>query len=116
LLHPQLPAIIDAAHSAGIHAIHVETDLNEFSPGTLPSLAASDVDVVSVHIPALSPACYETVMGTNALPRVLDNIKTFILHRQSFKRGVPLLVPVFTKCQQNLAEMETWYDQWLKAL
>jgi radical SAM protein with 4Fe4S-binding SPASM domain len=29
---------------------------------------------------------------------------------------VPLLVPVFTKCAQNLAEMEGWYDQWLRAV
>ena len=30
--------------------------------------------------------------------------------------GVPMLVPIFTKCRQNLGEMEFWYDQWLRAL
>ena len=29
---------------------------------------------------------------------------------------MPLLAPIFTKLQQNLGEMECWYDQWLKAL
>jgi radical SAM protein with 4Fe4S-binding SPASM domain len=29
---------------------------------------------------------------------------------------VPLLAPTFTKCRENLAEMEAWYDQWLRAV
>jgi radical SAM protein with 4Fe4S-binding SPASM domain len=36
--------------------------------------------------------------------------------RQQRARGLPLLVPIFTKCRQNLNEMEAWYDQWLRIL
>src|SRR5579884_2096164 len=46
----------------------------------------------------------------------MENIRQFLAERQARGSMVPLLVPVFTKCQQNLAEMEPWYDQWLRAL
>ena len=32
------------------------------------------------------------------------------------RRATPLIVPTFTKCRQNLDEMEVWYDHWLKIL
>ncbi|HWB52581.1 MAG TPA: SPASM domain-containing protein, partial [Tepidisphaeraceae bacterium] len=27
-----------------------------------------------------------------------------------------IIVPTFVKCRENFAEMESWYDQWLRAL
>jgi len=50
------------------------------------------------------------------LAQVLDNIRRFVIDRQSRRAGVPIIVPVFTKCRDNLSEMELWYDQWLRAL
>jgi radical SAM protein with 4Fe4S-binding SPASM domain len=55
-------------------------------------------------------------MGVAAYAAVLENIKRFVTERQAARGRVPLLVPVFTKCAQNLAEMEPWYDQWLRAV
>jgi spiro-SPASM protein len=113
LLNPDIFEIIKLAQQAGIRAIHLETDLVEVDPARL---SDSQVDIVSVHIPAVSPEIYRAIMGIDALSRVLENIRRFIIHRQSRSSGVPILVPTFIKCQQNLAEMETWYDQWLRAL
>jgi hypothetical protein len=55
-------------------------------------------------------------MGIDAYVRVLDNVRVFLLERQRLGRGTPLLVPTFIKCAANLAEMEQWYDQWLRAI
>jgi radical SAM protein with 4Fe4S-binding SPASM domain len=55
-------------------------------------------------------------MGVNAIVRVLENVRRLIERRQMRGSGVPIVVPIFTKCRQNLGEMESWYDQWLKAV
>lgn len=116
LLSPQVMQIVQAAHEAGISAIHVETDLLGVGEEVVEQLAASPVDVVSVHLPAVTPGTYQAVMGTDGMGQVIGNIRRFLAARQSAGRGTPLLVPVFVKCGANLAEMEVWYDQWLRAL
>jgi radical SAM family protein/iron-sulfur cluster protein len=116
LLHPDVFTLLDAAAmDAGLH-IHLETDLLDLTDESLSRLANSPVDVISVHIPALTQQTYAHMMGGDALAQVLDNIRRFITDRQSRRTTVPILVPVFTKCRDNLAEMEAWYDQWLRAL
>lgn len=115
LLSPELFAIIDAAARSGV-CVHVETDLHETSPADIGRLVASPVDVVSVHLPALSPQTYARVMGCDGYTRVVENIRQFVSQRKPRGGGVPLLAPVFTKCRENLGEMEAWYDQWLRAV
>ncbi len=107
---------IATARAMGIGAIHVETDLAEADDELAMKLAKSDVDVVSVFLPALTPAMYEKVMGVDALPCVLENLKAFVTTRLSRSSGVPLVVPTFVKLAANLAEMDSWYDQWLGAV
>lgn len=107
--------ILDAAKLEGRLAIHVETDFLT-TPEAVARLAASPVDVVSLHIPALTDRTYEQVMGIGAYSRVLENVKVFVSERRARNRQVPILVPTFIKCRENLTEMEEWYDQWLRAL
>lgn len=116
LLHDRLFEITSAARDAGIRAIHIETDFLPASADSIDHLVRSGVDVVSVHMPALSPALYRELMGVDRLGEVIDNIKRFITTRAQVNRGVPVLAPTFVKTRQNLAEMEQWYDQWLRAV
>lgn len=116
MLNDNVFDLLDAARSAGIHALHVETDLLSKAPDQIARLATGPADVISVHLPAISDATYFEVMGVEGYARALENIRAFVGQRQQRGDGVPILVPVFTKCRQNLAEMELWYDQWLKAL
>lgn len=115
LLHPEFYEIIDVARSAGIRAIHVETDFLAAAE-TIDGLAGLEIDILSVYLPAMTPKTYEAVMGVNRFTEAIENIHRFVTRRQHRKSGVPILTPVFMKCQQNLAEMEAWYDQWLRAL
>jgi hypothetical protein len=116
LLHPQAIDIIRLARQAGIAAIHVETDLLDLSPQQIDALVAAGVDILSIHLPALSHATYEAIMGVPRFVEAINNITAVIAARQQRSAGVPLIVPVFTKCTQNFAEMEPWYDNWLKML
>jgi hypothetical protein len=115
LLSPEVFEIITGAADLGISSIHIETDL--LAPEqAIKQLAAAPIDVVSVQVPAFTSQTYAAVMGIDAYVRVLDNVRVFLLERQRLGRGTPLLVPTFIKCAANLAEMEQWYDQWLRAL
>lgn len=108
--------IIQATSEAGIRAIHVETDLLGLDGEMVRALGRAQIDVLSVHLPAATPATYAALMGVDGLGKAIENIKLLLESRQQQGRGVPLVVPVFVKCRQNLAEMEPWYDQWLRAL
>lgn len=107
LLHPQFGEILRTIKAANVPAVHIETDL---VGGTLDDL--SGIDMLSVHLPAAFPATYASIMGVDAMARVLENLKRLL----SKRRALPLVIPTFTKCRQNLAEMEAWYDHWLRVL
>src|SRR5204863_372077 len=83
--------------------IHVQTDLLTEDLAKVERLAVSGIDVLSVHVPAMTTETYAAVMGIDAFQRVLENIAQFARARHAHGRSVPLMVPVFTKTQQNLA-------------
>ena len=109
LLSPIWADVVAAAVSAGV-AVHVETDLLSADDGEIAMLAACGADVVSVHLPATTGRTYAAVMGTDAAAAVVDRLRR--LHAAA--RGTPLVVPTFTKCGANLAEMDGWYDYWTR--
>lgn len=116
LLHPEFREIVAAARSAGLQAIHVETDLLGVGEERVAGLASMGVDVVSFHVPAVTQETYAKVMGADGYLEVLENLKRLVSRRHEAGRGVPLIVPTFVKCRENLGEMEVWYDQWLRVL
>ena len=116
LLHPRFVDIVGAARSAGISAVGIETDLLPDSPEVLDALPSLGLDVVSFRLPAMLPATYAAVMGADRMADALRNLKRLLIGRKSNGTSTPLLVPVFTKCRENLPEMEAWYDHWLTTL
>ncbi|HZL36213.1 MAG TPA: SPASM domain-containing protein [Tepidisphaeraceae bacterium] len=114
LLTDTLFEVLDAARAAGTLCVHIETDFLGAAPEAIARLAGAAVDIVSVHVPALTSQTYERMMGTAGYERVLEAIAGFLKARQP--RRVPILVPTFTKCRENLTEMEPWYDRWLRAV
>ncbi|MCS7035009.1 MAG: radical SAM protein, partial [Phycisphaerae bacterium] len=56
LLHDDLPEILAKARAAGIAAIHLETDLLPENPSRIDQLAESGIDIISVHVPAVTAA------------------------------------------------------------
>jgi hypothetical protein len=116
LLHPQILDIIDCAVESGIGAIAIETDLLGIDANAIQRLADSAVDVITVNLPAIRPATYQKLMGVDSLKPVMENLSKLVARRQSRGRGTPLFVPSFVKTAENLAEMEAWYDHWLRVL
>jgi hypothetical protein len=115
LLNPQIGQILSHARQAGIRALHVATDLL-CDESSICEMVQARVDVVSVHLPALMPQTYATLMGVDGLTKAMSNLKRLAVERVRQGVGVPLIVPTMVKCEQNLGEMEAWYDQWLRAV
>ena len=113
---PDCGNIVAAARDAGIGAIHLRTDLLNLTVQQLEAIIDWPIDVISISIPAVTARTYLAMMGVDGLAKVLENVRKLVELRFARKRGVPLLVPVFVKCKQNLAEMEIWYDKWLPTL
>jgi hypothetical protein len=106
--------IVTAAKSAGIGAVGIETDLLTNSDEDLRQLANSGLDVISVHFPAATSPTYTAIMGVDGFSRVLQNITLLEEQIKQNRTGTPLIAPVFTKTAANLAEMEIWYDYWVR--
>lgn len=112
LLHPHFPEILKFIADAQIPAVHVETDLLDLSDAALNALLDSRIDILTVHVPAATTATYQRVMGIDGFGRVFENLKRLLAARTA----LPLIVPTFTKCRENIEEMEPWYDHWLRVL
>jgi hypothetical protein len=112
LLHPEFARIMELIERSGVPAVHVETDLLDVSDAAWSALAERRIDVLTVHLPAARAETYRQVMGVDGMAPALGNLKRLL----TMRRRVSLVVPTFTKCRQNLAEMEPWYDHWLRVV
>jgi hypothetical protein len=116
LLSPAVNDIVNEAHASGIAAIQIQTDLSGLSASELAALVDLPVDVITVYLPATTAETYKMVMGIDGFDQVMANIGQFLSLRKHKGRLMPLLVPVFHKCRENLHEMEQWYDHWLRLI
>jgi Iron-sulfur cluster-binding domain len=116
LLHPDFSRIVESSQRAGIGAVSIETDLLEIAGGDIDTLAELPIDIITVHLPAVSAQTYAAVMGIDGLGRVMANLTRLIHRRQASGRGTPLVTPTFIKTPANFAEMDAWYDHWLRVL
>lgn len=112
LLHPQILEI--AGRLAEVAAVSIETDL--IGAIDFAGLVKSGIDVVAVHLPAVTPAMYREVMGVDRMAEVVTNIQKLLQARQALASGTPIVVPLFTKTIANFDQMEAWYDTWLRAI
>jgi len=115
LLHPEFEAIIQCFADAGVKRMHIETDLLNVSDRIAEAVVRAKVDVVSVHVPALTPATYRAICGVDRLGDAIEGLTRLIKIRVSMGQAVPLIAPLFVKCRSNQMEMEAWVDQWIRA-
>lgn len=113
LAHRELPAMVDIAKKAGILGINIETDGRLLDGGLAEKLLDSPVDVISVWLDADSSNVYQQIKGHDDFDRVVQNCQAFAEKRQSRPQGA-LLVPHMVKTRQTIAEMEAFYDRWIR--
>jgi len=111
LSHPELMAMIEAAKAAGILGINIETDGRLLKGDLAEALSGSEVDVLSVYLDADSGELYHEVKGKNCFDEVVGQLEAFI---EKTNDAGPMILPHLVKTRQTMAQMETFYDRWLK--
>jgi hypothetical protein len=56
------------------------------------------------------------MMGVDGFSLALENVRLLEQEVKRAGRGTPLIAMLFTKTAVNLAEMELWYDYWIRRL
>ncbi len=112
LSHPELMAMIEAAKAAGILGINIETDGQLLKGDLAESLSRSKVDVISVYLDADDGEIYHEVKGKDCFDEVVGQLEDFI---EKTKDAGPMILPHLVKTRQTMAQMEAFYDRWLKS-
>jgi spiro-SPASM protein len=114
LAHPNLIDMIDAAKTAGIFGINIETDGLRLQGDLAERLAHCPADVISVFLDADSEEGYKRAKGQGGFAELLAQLESFI--EKSRAASGPLVVPHLVKTRETMMEMETFYDRWLRKI
>ncbi len=113
LAHPQWQLVVQAAHDAGVWGIALRTDLL-VEQAELEQILALPLDAVIVNINADQAETYAKLMGRDALDQVRSNIEWLLKNRRNAHRpGLPWVVPTMIKTQDNVEELESFFDRWM---
>ena len=119
-LHPDWSDLARSALDAGVAGLHVETDLLAPRHALAPlveSRGASAIDVVSVRLHADSAETYRRVVGLDRYAQVMDTLQWLFdqrSQRDGDPAGLPWVLPRFTKTRDNLADLESFFERWMR--
>ena len=116
LLHPEFRAVAQAVREAGALSIAVRTCGRAGDETQDAALFDVPVDALLVTLDAATPETYQRVHGTDGYDAVVGRIERWLARRVERKQVTPLIVPQFTKCVHNLADMEAFFDYWHRRL
>ncbi len=115
LLHPRFPEICRRIRAAGVCGLGVVTTLVELPDATLDALINNAVDLIEVQLDANSAATYRKVHNADAFARVVENVERLQAARRSRQSPPPVVACSLTRCEATLAELEAFFEQWIKA-
>jgi hypothetical protein len=122
LLHPRIGDILATLRQAGVYAIAVRTTGVPLTESLRELLITHRVDVLEVLLDAWTPQLYERVTrGAGASPAaalslgdVAAQIDALTRQREARKSVCPIVVPTLTKALQTVAEMDEFFDGWIR--
>ncbi len=119
--HPDFARICHIFRASGAAAIAVRTHAGIDHTGVDGSaveaaLFDTPVDVIEVTLDATTARTYQEVHGVDAFDRILARVESWLSLRATRKQVLPLIVPSFVKANENLYEMEEFFDTWQRRL
>jgi hypothetical protein len=115
LRHPEFPEICARVRAAGVCGLAVVTTLVELPESALDALTEIGVDLVEVRLDANSAATYRVVHNADAFARVIENVERIQQVRRARQNPQPVVACSLTRCAATLAELEAFFEQWIKA-
>lgn len=116
LAHLRFAEACRLLRSAGVYGIGVGTPLVELTEENLEALFANEIDVVEVRLDAHSAATYERVHKRDGFARVEANIERIEHLRKHRQAPRPIVVCSLTRSATTLAEMEAFFDGWIRRI
>lgn len=116
LRHPAFGEVCQRLRAGGVCGVAVTTPLVDLTDAAIDGLFAAKVDVVEVLLDADSAATYAGVNGADLFSRVLANIDRLEAARRERNSPQPILIPTLTRCADNVHEIETFVDRWIRRL
>lgn len=116
VLSPLFGEACRVIRAAGVCGLGVRTTLVELSDAPLAALFDHTVDVVEVRLDADTAPTYAAVHGANCFDAVLANIARIQAERIRRRSPQPLLIPAITRAAATLAEVEPFFDRWIRAV
>lgn len=123
LRHPQFDLVLEKLRvgreqRASGFGLAVRTHGLDLSDERIESIIRNKVDVVEVQLDAWTEGVYSLLHspGDRAVrfERVLARINRLTERRESAGLATPILLPSFTKCKENVHELDEFHDGWLR--
>ncbi|MGD8452987.1 MAG: radical SAM protein [Phycisphaerae bacterium] len=115
LAHPDFHEVCRRLRDGGVTGLAVVTPLVALSDAHLAALAEAKVDMLQVRLDADSPETYRAVHGADHFGQVTDNVARVERMRQEQHSPQPTVACSLTRCAATLAEIERFYDRWIRA-
>ena len=112
-MHPDWARCVDRCRKANIFAVAVRTPAVHLDQAAVDTLMAARVDVLNVLLDAATAETYCRVHQADYYDRVIANLDRLAEAHQRAQQPQPLIVCEMTKTGETIAEMETFYDNWL---
>lgn len=110
--HPEFARVCRMIRDAGAMAIAVRTNAGIENAAAENAFFETPVDAVEVMLDATTAQTYQAVHGVDAFDAVSLRLERWTQRRAEQSQVTPLLVPSFVKANENLHEMEAFFDGW----
>ncbi len=114
-MHPDLRGVLRRLRKQGVYGIALYTTGQQLSDEAIAAIVEHRVDTVLFQVDAWTAETYECVAGGAVLRRVTDAIDRLAKARAAARQIEPIIVPQITKCSDNVGELDTFFDGWLRA-
>ncbi len=121
LRHPEFASILSELRWAGVFGVCVRTAGVDLTDTAIAAMIEHRVDVLNVLFDAWSPDLYQRLNDPGReLDRGLDSVRAALdrvcAMRADRRSPCPVVVPELTKARENVAELEAFYDGWLRSV
>ncbi len=113
--NPEIGDIVNQLREAGVWGIGLQTSCL-YDADIVEKLAGLDIDVANILIDVPNAQLYAEIMGIDAYPMIIENIKLLINKVYDMHKAIPLIIPEMIKTQQTLELMDEFYDSWFKSV